>query len=63
METSSKEFFYLPFITAFKGDETLDYRVAKKKLEGANMIIEEGGSHAFDGFENHLKDIEQFFDI
>jgi len=43
------------------GDEILDYRVAKDKLQGANMLIEDGGSHAFDGFENHLQDIELFF--
>ncbi|BDY13185.1 YqiA/YcfP family alpha/beta fold hydrolase [Hydrogenimonas cancrithermarum] len=43
------------------GDETLDYRVAKERLPGAKMIIEEGGSHAFDGFENHFRTIETFF--
>ena len=42
------------------GDETLDYRIAKEKLKGADMIIEEGGSHAFDGFENHLERIQHF---
>ncbi len=43
------------------GDETLDYRVAQKFYEGALTILEEGGSHAFEGFENHLKDIKKFF--
>ncbi len=43
------------------GDETLDYRIALNKLKGAETILEEGGSHAFDGFENHLDTIENFF--
>ncbi len=44
-----------------KGDETLDYMVAKKWFEGAKMVVEDGGSHAFESFESHLKDIETFF--
>jgi predicted esterase YcpF (UPF0227 family) len=43
------------------GDETLDYRIAKEKLLGARTIIEEGGSHTFDGFENHFDTIKNFF--
>ena len=43
-----------------KGDETLDYRVAQQRFQGARMIIEEGGSHSFEGFENHMDDIERF---
>ena len=42
------------------GDDVLDYRVAKERFTGSKMIIEKGGSHAFDGFENHLKTIEEF---
>jgi len=42
------------------GDETLDYRVAKACFEGADMVVEEGGSHAFDGFERHLGRIGDF---
>ena len=43
-----------------KGDEVLDYRVALEKLEGASLILEEGGDHSFQGFENHLPKITQF---
>lgn len=41
-------------------DETLDYRQALGKYEGCNMWIEAGGSHAYDGFENHLDRILSF---
>jgi len=44
------------------GDDVLDYRVAKERLKGAKMIVEEGGSHIFEGFERHLKTIEEFFE-
>ncbi len=44
-----------------KGDELLDYRVAQQRFQGARMIIEEGGSHSFEGFERHLESIERFF--
>ncbi len=36
------------------GDETLDYRQALTYYRGADIVVEEGGSHGFDGFENHL---------
>ncbi len=42
-------------------DETLDYRIALEKLKGAETLVEEGGSHAFEGFEDHLDAIENFF--
>jgi len=44
-----------------KGDETLDYSKAVEKLEGAKMIIEEGGSHSFEAIEQHFQLIEDFF--
>ncbi|MBN2816031.1 MAG: esterase [Campylobacterales bacterium] len=43
-----------------KGDETLDYSKAMTKFPKAKMIIEEGGSHSFDGFERHFKTIVSF---
>ncbi len=43
-----------------KGDETLDYRVAQRKFQGARMIVEEGGSHSYEGFEKRLNEIERF---
>ncbi|WP_353661489.1 YqiA/YcfP family alpha/beta fold hydrolase [Hydrogenimonas sp. SS33] len=42
------------------GDDLLDYRIALRRYEGAQTILEEGGSHAFEGFERHLKSIEEF---
>ncbi|MBN2894574.1 MAG: esterase [Campylobacterales bacterium] len=44
-----------------KGDELLDYREAETMLEGARIMIEEGGSHAFEGIEHQLRTISDFF--
>ena len=46
-----------------KGDDVLDYREALEKLKDANLILEDGGSHHFEGFKNHFKTIEEFFGI
>ena len=46
-----------------KDDELLDYRLALQKYPGARTILEEGGGHAYDGFENHLETIGAFFGI
>lgn len=43
-----------------KGDETLDYTKALEKLSSASAIVEEGGSHSFDGFERHFETIAAF---
>lgn len=40
-----------------KGDETLDYREATEKFAAATLIIEEGGSHSFDGIGRHFETI------
>lgn len=37
------------------GDETLDYRNAVEKYAGCKQTIEEGGDHAFQGFERYLE--------
>jgi len=37
------------------GDETLDYRHAVKKYAGCKQTIEQGGDHAFQGFERYLE--------
>ncbi|OQX58978.1 MAG: hypothetical protein B5M52_04355 [Helicobacteraceae bacterium 4484_230] len=44
-----------------KGDELLDYREAVEKYDGCRMIIDEGGSHGFDGIERHFERIRIFF--
>lgn len=46
-----------------KGDELLDYREAAEKYDGCEMIVEEGGSHGFDGIERHFETIREFFAI
>jgi predicted esterase YcpF (UPF0227 family) len=43
-------------------DETLDYRDAVTKYRGCRQTVEEGGSHAFDGYEGWLPDIAEFFE-
>ena len=52
--------YKLYFLLTQKGDELLDYKVAVDKLQGAKIIIEEGGSHSFDGIQKHFKVIEDF---
>ena len=39
------------------GDETLDYRYAEKYFSGARIVIDEGGSHSFDGLEQKIPQI------
>ena len=62
--------YYLPngsyelekfFVLLQKGDEVLDYKDAQEKYEGAEVIIENGGSHSFDGIERHFEAIREFF--
>lgn len=43
------------------GDETLDYRDAVKKYAHCKQTIEKGGDHSFQGFENYLPEINQWF--
>ena len=43
-----------------KGDETLDFRLAEQKYGREYCKTEEGGSHAFEGYEAHLDDIASF---
>jgi len=44
-------------------DETLDYRKGVKWYEGCEQIVEQGGDHAFQGFERYLTKIIQFLDL
>jgi predicted esterase YcpF (UPF0227 family) len=45
------------------GDETLDYREAELKYKNSHCIIEQGGDHAFTGFERYIPQIMQFSQI
>jgi predicted esterase YcpF (UPF0227 family) len=45
------------------GDETLDYREALDKYSDSPSIVEQGGSHAFSEFENHLDKILDFCNV
>ncbi len=42
------------------GDATLNYREAQTKYQHSLLVVEEGGDHSFQGFENHLDEIAQF---
>ncbi|MFA5461161.1 MAG: YqiA/YcfP family alpha/beta fold hydrolase [Sulfurimonas sp.] len=43
------------------GDELLNYKEGVEKLSGCRMIVEEGGSHGFDGIEKHFETVNEFF--
>lgn len=42
------------------GDETLDYRLAVDKYKSSTSIIQEGGNHSFENYEEMLPDVFQF---
>ena len=44
-----------------KGDELLDWNESVNRLHGANIVLEEGGSHSFDGIERYFDHIDRFF--
>lgn len=46
-----------------KGDETLDYRQALAKYSDCATVLEEGGNHSFENFEQHIKQLLQFCGI
>lgn len=43
-----------------KGDDVLDYQEAMTKVPHSTMVIEEGGTHTFEGIEQHLGMIRDF---
>ena len=43
------------------GDDVLNYRDAVTKLPNAKTIIEDGGTHPFEGIERYFEDIIDFF--
>jgi predicted esterase YcpF (UPF0227 family) len=42
------------------GDEVIDHHQTLQHLPGTQQIIEVGGDHAFQGFENHMQSIRNF---
>jgi len=42
------------------GDEVLDYKLALERYAGSLQVVQEGGSHRFDGFENMIAPILEF---
>ncbi len=46
-----------------KGDDVLDYEEALEFLDGANTILEEGGTHGFEGIERHFESIITFLHV
>ena len=43
-----------------KGDELLNFQEAVDKLPDAKIVIEDGGSHGFDGIERHFEGVRDF---
>ena len=52
---------YAVFLKA--GDDILDHHVAAEYYQGAQIFIDEGGTHRFDDFEKHLEKVEHFFGL
>jgi len=61
VETITRAERYLVLLQT--GDETLDYREAELKYKDSHCIIEQGGDHAFVGFERYIPQILQFCQI
>jgi len=48
------------FVMLQSGDSVLDYHDALAKYPQSRLLIEEGGSHSFEGIEQHFLEIEEF---
>ena len=44
-----------------KGDDVLNYQDAMAKLPNAKTVVEEGGTHPFEGIERYFERITKFF--
>jgi len=49
------------FLLLQKADDVLDYKDALVKLPNAKSIVEEGGTHPYEGIERHFEVIREFF--
>lgn len=49
---------YLLFLQT--GDDVLDYKEALEKLSSATIVVEEGGSHPYEGIDRHYEQILAF---
>ncbi|WDE04219.1 esterase YqiA [Thalassomonas viridans] len=45
------------------GDEVLNYRQAEEKYQDCHLHVQRGGDHSFVGYQEHLPDIIQFFQL
>ena len=45
------------------GDESLDYRKATVYYKNSPQLIEQGGNHRFENFEQHLPEVLSFLDL
>lgn len=43
-----------------KGDDVLNYKEALEKLPDAKLVLEEGGTHPFEGIERYFSEIKDF---
>jgi len=48
------------FLLLQTGDEVLDYKEALLKLPNAKTVVEEGGTHPFEGIERHFESVREF---
>ena len=50
------------YIFLKKGDQILDYKIAKKRYKNAKQLIEDAGDHRFSDIERHIDKIKLFLD-
>lgn len=50
-------------ILSQKADEVVDYKIAVNHLKGANIVLEDGGNHAFENIKDYFDDIKKFLEL
>jgi predicted esterase YcpF (UPF0227 family) len=48
------------FLLLQTGDEVLEYKEALEKFPNARTVVEEGGTHPFEGIERHFETLKEF---